>query len=90
MATLLLVSSIDALGQSTVTVKGVVTSGADGLPLIGVNVLEKGTTNGAVTDFDGNFSLQIPVGSELQVSYIGFLDQTIKIVDGQTVYNLLS
>ena len=89
MATLLLVSSIDALGQSTVTVKGVVTSGADGLPLIGVNVLEKGTTNGAVTDFDGNFSLQIPIGSELQVSYIGFLDQTIKIVDGQTVYNVV-
>ena len=89
MATLLLVSSIDAFGQSTVTVKGVVTSGADGLPLIGVNVLEKGTTNGAVTDFDGNFSLQIPVGSELQVSYIGFIDQTIKIVDGQTVYNVV-
>lgn len=89
MATLLLVSSIDAFGQSTVTVKGVVTSGADGLPLIGVNVLEKGTTNGAVTDFDGNFSLQIPVGSELQVSYIGFIDQTIKIVDGQTVYSVV-
>ena len=89
MATLSLVSSIDAFGQSTVTVKGVVTSGADGLPLIGVNVLEKGTTNGAVTDFDGNFSLQIPVGSELQVSYIGFIDQTIKIVDGQTVYNVV-
>lgn len=67
MATLLLVSSIDAFGQSTVTVKGVVTSGADGLPLIGVNVLEKGTTNGAVTDFDGNFSLQIPVGDRKSV-----------------------
>ena len=43
-----------------------------GVPVIGANIIEKGTTNGAVTDFDGNFSIQISKHSTLVVSYIGF------------------
>lgn len=44
-------------------------------PLIGVNVVEKGTTNGTVTDLDGNFSLQVEKGKTLVFSYIGFVSQ---------------
>lgn len=46
-----------------------------GDPLIGVNVVEKGTTNGTVTDMDGNFSLRVEKGKTLVFSYIGFLSQ---------------
>ena len=54
-----------------ITVKGVVVD-AKGEPLIGVSVLEKGTTNGTITDFDGNFSLSISSTSTLELSYIGY------------------
>ena len=47
-------------------------------PIIGANVLVKGTTNGAITDIDGNFSLEkVPVQSQLQVSYIGYENRKI-------------
>lgn len=52
---------------------------ANGEPLIGVNVAVKGTTLGAITDFDGNFSLKVQEGTELVVSYIGYEQQTVKI-----------
>ena len=44
----------------------------DGEPIIGANVIEKGTTNGTVTDIDGNFSLQVEENALLQISYIGY------------------
>ena len=50
-----------------------------GLPVIGANIVEKGTTNGTITDIDGNFSLNVPEGAILEVSYIGYLSQTVKI-----------
>ena len=59
------------------------------MPLIGVNVVEKGTTNGAITDIDGNYSLNVSVGSELEFSYIGFISQTVKITTGNTTYNII-
>lgn len=61
-----------AFAQLTVTGHVKSTSGD---PLIGVNVVEKGTTNGTVTDMDGNFSLQVEKGKTLVFSYIGFLSQ---------------
>lgn len=61
-----------AFAQLTVT--GRVQS-KSGEPLIGVNVIEKGTTNGTVTDLDGNFSLRTEKGKTLVFSYIGFLSQ---------------
>jgi TonB-linked SusC/RagA family outer membrane protein len=45
----------------------------NGEPVIGANIMEKGTTNGTVTDIDGNFTLQVPENTVLQVSYIGYL-----------------
>lgn len=48
-------------------------------PLIGATILEKGTTNGAVTDIDGNFSLNVNPGATLVISYVGYVDQEIKV-----------
>ena len=72
-------SSVDeiSISQQTSTVTGVVVDG-NGEPLIGVNVLEKGTTNGAITDFDGKFSLNLSSSNAVLVfSYIGFTSQEI-------------
>lgn len=50
-----------------------------GEPIIGANVLVKGTTNGTITDLDGHFVLEVPTECTLQVSYIGFNTQEIKV-----------
>ena len=50
---------------------------ATGEPLIGVSVLEAGTSNGVVTDFDGNFTLTVKQGANLVISYIGYITQTV-------------
>ena len=56
-------------------------------PLIGATIMEKGTTNGAVTDIDGNFSLNVNPGATLVVSYVGYIDQEIK-VSSASDYNI--
>lgn len=48
-----------------------------GLPVIGANIVETGTTNGTVTDYDGNFSLEVNSNASIQISYIGYVDQVI-------------
>lgn len=65
-----------AFAQLTVT--GNVKS-TTGEPLIGVNVTEKGTTNGTVTDLDGNYTLRVAKGKTLVFSYIGFLSQEVVV-----------
>ncbi len=61
------------------TVQGKVTSQTDGEPIIGATVVEVGnTTNGIITDFDGNFTLVVKKGAELSVSYVGFRTATVK------------
>src|SRR4051812_8450825 len=70
-------------------VKGKVTSDT-GEALIGANVVIKGTSNGTVTDINGDFALQIPAGSEnlsLTISSIGYLTQEVAI-NGQTIINV--
>ena len=54
-------------------------------PLIGATVMEKGTNNGTVTDFDGNFSLNVKPGATLVISYVGYVTQEIKAGDGVRV-----
>ncbi|MFD2917734.1 DUF4139 domain-containing protein [Psychroserpens luteus] len=61
------------------TVSGVVTSSSDGLPLPGVNVIEKGTSNGVQTDFDGNYTIKTKGGKDLQYSFIGMQSETLPI-----------
>ncbi len=70
--------------QATVT--GTVIDEA-GQPLPGANVIEKGTTNGTQTDFDGNFSLNVAEGATLVFSYVGFRTQEAA-VNGQSVVNV--
>ncbi len=64
---------------SQISVSGVVTSGSDGEPMIGVSVAVKGTTNGTITDIDGNYSLRVGQGSTLVFSYIGFERQEVAV-----------
>lgn len=52
---------------------------AYGDAVIGANVVVKGTTNGTITDIDGNFSLDVPVNATLLVSYIGYVDRSIQV-----------
>lgn len=68
-----------ATSWASITVTGVVTSQADGEPVIGASVLEKGTTNGTITDFDGNFTLTVKDKATLVVSYVGMTTQEIKV-----------
>ena len=74
--------------QQNLTVSGVVTSAADQLPLIGVSVQVKGTTNGAITDLDGNYTVSVASGETLVFSYIGFKTQEIQITN-QTTLNVV-
>lgn len=68
------------------TVSGTVVD-SEGLPLPGANVLEKGTTNGTQTDFDGNFTLEVAEGATLVISYIGFETQEVP-VDGRSTVDV--
>lgn len=71
-------SNVLSLSQQTdkITVKGSVVD-AKGEPLIGVSILEKGTTNGTITDFDGNFTLQVLPDAMIEFSYIGYQTQSM-------------
>lgn len=71
--------------QSAHTISGTVTD-ESGEAIIGASVVEKGTTNGTITDFDGNFKLTISSDKALiEVSYIGYQSQTVKYVPGQAL-----
>ena len=74
--------------QAQTAVKGVVVDAVNGLGLPGVSVLVKGTSQGVVTDFDGNYSIEVlnPDGI-LQFSYVGFTSQEI-IINGKSTINI--
>jgi len=75
--------------QSQKTVTGTVFSAEDGQPLPGASVLEKGTSNGTTTDFDGNFNLQVKSSAKtLVVSYLGYKAQEVTITDAPLVIKL--
>ena len=65
------IENVAGTQQERVTVKGVVTD-SKGEPIIGANVLEKGTTNGIITNLDGEFTLNAPANATLVISYIGY------------------
>jgi TonB-linked SusC/RagA family outer membrane protein len=73
-----------ALAQSTIT--GNVTDD-QGIPLPGATVIEVGTSNGTTTDFDGNFSITINDGAEIQISYVGYANFNI-IPEGSDILNV--
>jgi TonB-linked SusC/RagA family outer membrane protein len=77
------------IAQTNLQVRGTVTSETDGYPLIGVNVIQSGTTNGVVTDIDGNYEINVPVGARLDFSYIGFNAHQLNVVAGKNVYDVV-
>ncbi|WP_421869199.1 SusC/RagA family TonB-linked outer membrane protein [Marinoscillum sp.] len=68
-----------------VTVSGTVTDADSGEPLIGANIVEKGTTNGTVTDYDGNYQVNVSPGSILVISYIGYETQEFPLNNRTTI-----
>ena len=72
--------------QSKRSIKGKVIDEL-GDPIIGANIVEKGTTNGTVTDIDGLFSLSVDQKAQIQISYIGYLPQEINTEDN-TSFNI--
>lgn len=62
----------------TVTVKGIVKDGM-GEPVIGASVIETGTTNGMITDLDGNFTIKVPANANLTISFVGYQTQTVDV-----------
>ena len=76
----LAILSVQLIMAQSFVVKGKVVSKTDGMPLIGASVLQKGTTNGVVTDIDGNYQLQIQgKDAMLRFSYIGMQPQEFKV-----------
>ncbi len=69
-----------------VTIKGVVKD-AEGEPLPGVTIIEKGTTNGSISGIDGSYVIRVNSGSELQYTFIGFVSQEVQVT-GQSAINI--
>ena len=65
--------------MASITVTGTVISAEDGLPVIGASVLEKGTSNGTITDFDGMYELTVADNAVLVYSYVGLTSQELKV-----------
>ena len=72
--------------QKSRKITGVVTDGK-GEPVPGANVIQKGTTNGTISDIDGKFSLTVG-GNELQVTYIGYVPEIVSLKAGVSSYNI--
>ncbi|MEA4904673.1 MAG: TonB-dependent receptor plug domain-containing protein, partial [Petrimonas sp.] len=71
--------------QNTINVTGTVTSATDGMPLIGVSIVVKGTTEGTVSDMNGNYRINILPNVTLVFSYIGYITQEIAVGGRRTV-----
>ena len=84
----LLMASISYIYAQQLTITGTVIDKGLGDPVIGATVLVQGTTNGTVTDMDGKFSINASKGDVLNISYIGYQPQTVKIDGTQQVYTI--
>lgn len=81
----ILIKPVPVIQQETKKVVTGTVTDEFGEPVIGANVVEKGTSNGTVTDIDGNFTLQISGNSVLQVSYIGYMPSEISTKNREQV-----
>ena len=72
-----------ALAQSRLT--GTVTSAEDGQPVVGASVKAKGLNAGAVTNVDGEFTINVPVGTELDITYLGMVPKTVKAANNMRI-----
>lgn len=78
-----LATTMFVYAQTTIT--GTVVDAENGEPIIGANIIVKGTTNGTITDFDGNFVLSVAEGALLEISYMGYKTQEVKAANGMHV-----
>lgn len=81
----LLISVGIVMAQSKVPVSGRITTAEDGEVLVGATVSEKGTTNGATSDVDGNFKLNVSPAATLVISFIGYTSQEIQVGGRPTI-----
>ena len=76
IVTMLVLGAALAFAQNNITVTGTVLD-ETGQPMIGVGVVQQGTTNGATTDIDGKYSVTVPRGANLEFSFVGYATQVI-------------
>ena len=79
-----LLFSLSGFGQET-TLRGKVTAASDGLPVPGVNVIEKGTSNGVVTNMNGEYTIQVSPDAVLVFSYLGFKEKEVPVNGQNTI-----
>lgn len=84
----LMLLAFTALSAQAKTVTGVVSLSDTGEPEPGVNVIVEGTTVGTITDFDGNYSIEVPEGKNISFSYIGYRTQTVSPL-GKAAVNIV-
>ncbi len=82
---LFLFLSITHVFSQEINLKGNVISNSDNLPIPGVNIIIAGTTEGTITDLNGNFDLQVNKDARIKVSSIGFKEQIIEVNGRQTI-----
>lgn len=81
----MLLLAVGIISAQQLKVKGTVLDKKTNEPIIGASVLVKNTTNGVITDLDGHFELtNVPKGSDLLISYVGYQSQNIQVSDGRT------
>lgn len=85
--TLVLLLAVNLSWAQGVTINGTVIGSDDGNPITGVSVIEKGTTNGIITDADGKYQIDVAEGASLQFSFMGYSTQLIA-VEGKTVLDI--
>ena len=86
LTTMLALFAIFGLRAENITVHGSVFSRTDGEPLIGATVLCNANNAGTATDLDGNFQLNVPEGSTLKITYVGYTSRDVKAENYVTVY----
>jgi TonB-linked SusC/RagA family outer membrane protein len=79
--------SVNGILQDDRTIAGQVTD-ANGEAIIGANIIEEGTSNGTVTDVDGSFALRVSGDATIQISYMGYLPQTVHTT-GRSRFNII-
>lgn len=81
LLTAFMLLTLGASAQQKITVSGHVAD-SNGEEIIGASVLEVGTTNGTVTDYNGDFKIQVKPKAQLRISYVGYTTQTVAAVNG--------
>ena len=80
--------SFGTFAQNGITIRGQVVDAKSNEPLIGVSIQEKGTTNGIITDFEGNYRLNVGKNSTIVFSYVGYQTKEVKASAASTIIKL--